>query len=1142
MRIIPRRRNFGKRLDRISMKLSIILLIGIMVIFSLTGFFIYYQTKKIIVNKIEQNLTTQSSAIAGQINSLFEQFGILVKQMTTNQDIISFLKSASSQSEAISSPLYGEMVATLNAIADMDSRLSLVWISSNKGNFFIANKSVVSNPNFQVESRRWYAPAMKAGGVSYSPLYIDSVTGKLIMSVVHKIQIRGETLGFVAVDLQLDSLPEFMKSCEIHQSGYTFLLTNDGTMIYHPDPALVLKKMMPSVSNDLYPVANEMLEKKKGLGLYKVNGSLEYVGFAPVGSTDLSVAFSTPAKKALAELDRYGTLIIIYFIVAIIILVLITYIVLAYYLRRVPYLSGVIKKLSTGEAIINQNDYAIIVVDPDFNITYFSKTAEKMLGYTSKELINRENLLIFHDPQDIKDFAAALSEEYGQTFPPDLSLFQHMFLDGQLSYDVERIYVHKDGTRIPVSVNVNKMLDHNENVIGYIRICRDISEQKRTQAELVQAKKEAEEANQAKSIFLATMSHELRTPLNGIIGLSHLVQKTEMTPIQKDYLNKILSSSQALLRIINEILDFSKIEAGKLEMEETEFNLYELFRKLSDMLSVFIGKKQLEIILDTPSDWPERILGDPLRLEQVLLNLCSNAIKFTEKGHVIIRANTVKANGEQLTVHFSIIDSGIGISEQQLDKLFEPFTQADGSTSRKYGGTGLGLVICKNLVAFMNGNLEAQSVLGVGSIFSFALPFRTIPSAHKQSFQLPAFDLDHRRFLLVEDHEYTRESIETMLEDMNFAVTSVSSWKEAFEILEHSKLSFTAAALDMEAPDMYGEDTWLHMLSLLNNSHTQTILMTTTYGREAILNLPESHHPNAIHIKPINRLTLHQTLWALLDHQRFNIDGALSSRQEAAVSQEPIARVLLAEDHEINQQVAAELLQSRGFDVGVAANGHEVLQALQESKWDFILMDIQMPEMDGLEATRRIRNMLGYEQLPIIALTAHMTKRDREIFLQAGMNDVISKPICIEEMFTVIGKWFDMNQMQPIQTRHIEVLNSQIQQFLKASGIHTEQALQRLDGKAHIFIKMLTTFQQNYEKFMEQLLQAIERQEFELVSRMVHTLKGTAGNLSAHPLFMAADELEQSLIRKSPEDELQQKILAVQQQLNRVLEALQILS
>ncbi|NIK78146.1 PAS domain S-box-containing protein [Paenibacillus castaneae] len=699
--------------------------------------------------------------------------------------------------------------------------------------------------------------------------------------------------------------------------------------------------------------------------------------------------------------------------------------------------------------------------------------------------------------------------------------------------------VKSNGEPLHVSMVVVAHQDEDTGELFYSCIARDISEQKMVQEELVRATLEAEEANQAKSRFLALMSHEIRTPLNGIIGLAQLMRKTGLSASQKDYMDKMHTSSETLLRIINDILDFSKIEAGKVDVERLPFQPDELLHRLTDQLSVFMGgKEQFEFIIDTPEKLPETIIGDAMRLEQVLLNLCMNAIKFTNRGRVKLQLKLVEETDHTVSISFIVSDTGIGMSEEQVEKLFKPFTQADGSTTRKFGGTGLGLVISKSLVDIMGGKLEVRSKALVGSQFHFTLPFAVI---HKYSEQLRQVKQDMREqpVWIVEDDTDMREHWSRIIEEFGLTPIAFSSWKMARDRLRRIGKGALPKliVLDMEMPDMYGAETWLEFHEEAEEAGVKTIAMTTSYGRDEMMQLTAEQRPLTLLIKPIMRTGMLRALESALDQKSTDGYGQESIAPIAALLESNAhTRILLAEDNKINQLVAIEILKEQGYEVGLAENGQEVLQKLAGEHWDLILMDIHMPIMDGSEAVRIIRSQSIYDDIPIIAVTANVLRNDHERYQKLGMNDVVTKPISSERLHTVISYWLKQssNQSMPPNTSmeaakgHDRPRVEQSASILPLiAGMDVESALARVNGKMPILLHMMTQFMLDYDTFIEQLRMLVRQSELTTVKRMAHTLKGAAGYLSAYELLETACEVERIL--KKPDMDMKELMAAIEQ-------------
>ncbi|WP_051317929.1 response regulator [Cohnella thermotolerans] len=737
------------------------------------------------------------------------------------------------------------------------------------------------------------------------------------------------------------------------------------------------------------------------------------------------------------------------------------------------------------QAVTKQNDYGIIVTDENYVITQFNETAQRMLGYSAEEVVKKRTPVYFSSMEELEAKARKLSVKRGYAIRPGIEYFRAN-LDRRMSYSEERTYVRKDGSSFPVFLNVSKIVDHLGRVSGYVGLFRDISGQKQIQAELIRSKQAAEDANTAKSAFLARMSHEIRTPINGIVGLAQLLARTELTEAQQDYLQKIVTSSEVLLGIVNDILDFSKIEAGKFKLDKSAFEPEELFRKLGDTLSIFLSKKQLEMIFDVPGTLPQRLVGDPLRLEQVLLNLANNAIKFTNRGYVLFQVQMTEAGTDKVTLEFAIEDTGIGISEEQMARLFQPFSQADGSTSRKYGGTGLGLVIAAELVAMMGGKLEADSVPGVGSRFSFSLTFPVAKGDPAAEPPVPPAEDARMRILCIERPGLMQQALQGMLASLNAETTFADSWRAALSLLNGlgDDHRFDYVICNMEMPDMYGTETWLELLEAAGTA--RTIAMTTPFGQSEWLRLEEAERPYRTLIKPVNRKSLRNLFESMQQERTHERPAASSGTRKRRKSDKP--RILLAEDHTINQQIACELLQSKGYETGIASDGREALERLREEHWDLVLMDLHMPEMDGFEAARRIRADRNGWQLPIVAMTANVLLEDRQKCFNAGMNDVVTKPIQADTLFAVVERW----------VRH-------------ARQIDWEDALERVNGKEMIIRHMLRTFGQQYAGFDGRLRSRLAEGDAEGARKLLHALKGVAGNLSARPVFEAAAALETAL-------------------------------
>ncbi|MES2259600.1 MAG: response regulator [Pseudomonadota bacterium] len=648
---------------------------------------------------------------------------------------------------------------------------------------------------------------------------------------------------------------------------------------------------------------------------------------------------------------------------------------------------------------------------------------------------------------------------------------------------------------------------------GYLA---DVSAEHAAAQALTTAKQAAEDATRSKSMFLANMSHEIRTPMNAIIGMSHLALKTGLTARQLDYVQKIQRAGQHLLGIINDILDFSKIEADKLQVEQVGFELSQVLENVATVIADKVNAKGLELIFDIAADVPDQLVGDPLRLGQILINYANNAVKFTERGEVSVMVR-VRSNADgKVLLHFAVRDTGIGLTPQQIGQLFQSFQQADASTTRKYGGTGLGLVISKKLAELMGGAVGVDSEHGKGSTFWFTAMLAV--GTARQRRLLPDPDLRGRKLLVVDDNDSARTVLGEMLTSMRFNVSTVSSGQAALNSARAAAdagAPFEVVLLDWQMPGLSGIET-AAALGRLNLAVPPQMAMVTAFGREEVLAQAKAAGIDDVLIKPVNPSVLLNTLIRLMGGVADDSDDPRGAPLPtlAALATIAGARVLLAEDNALNQQVATELLADAGLVVEVANNGLEVLDMAQRAPYDIILMDMQMPELDGIEATRRLRTQTRFDNLPIVAMTANAMQSDREQCLEAGMVDFVSKPIEPDELWRALLRW--------IPARHAPaVAPGAAQAGTQAggedglpdaiAGLDMQAGLRRVLGKRPRYLAMLRGFVANQADAGAQIEAALAVGDRATAERLAHTLKGLAGNIGADALQQAAGELEQAL-------------------------------
>lgn len=883
-------------------------------------------------------------------------------------------------------------------------------------------------------------------------------------------------------------------------------------------------------------------------------------------------------------------------------------------------------------SILSNANYAIITTDLNGVITSFNPAAETMLQYQAHEVVGRQSPAIFHDQDEVLEYAEQLTRQLGYQVEPDFAVFVAKPKQGKTD-NREWSYIRKDGSRCPVQLAVTALLDQQKLVVGYLGIARDLtlqkelefelalakvsteqspdlvfwltdsadvikanpaalaccagslslaelalqlvgdrlpqlmqnaekkrsvqfesqfedsegrqiplsvnlswirfeqrsyfylvardrSEQHRRELELAQARQLADAANDAKSSFLANMSHEIRTPMNAILGMLQLVQQTSLTNRQEEYIRQTEIAAKSLLAILNDILDFSKVEAGKLEMDSHSFELSSLMEELGTILSANLGSKDVEVLYQFDDDLPQLVVGDSLRLKQVLLNLTGNAIKFTEKGEVVVSLEVTERTDDAAKIKFRVKDTGIGMTQQQLAVIFQSFSQAESSISRRYGGTGLGLAISRGLVELMGGQLCVDSQFGIGSSFEFELWFNCLSLSATQADLSLLQDL---KVLVVDDNQQSRLILSEVMRHYGCQVDLASSGEQALQLLEQQN-SYKLVLLDWLMPGLDGWQTAEKIRQLVQGPDMPLVIMVTAHGRECLAQKQQEdqrqHLLNGFIVKPVtpSRL-LDAVLDVLAGKQMFS-----TSQHNRVSGQSRLygLQLLLVEDNPTNQIVASELLGNEGALVDIAPGGTFALAMLEQNpdKYDLVLMDIQMPDLDGYETTRRIRSKAAMLTLPIVAMTANAMQSDKQACLDAGMNDHVAKPFAIDTLVQTILKWSKTPADPSVSVAAISqpLLSAELLAKASEHGVQLNSALNRLGNSVAVYHKTLKSFTAELNVALIKLnagLAALTEKELYLLA---HSLKGSAASLGILCLSEPAAAIEQSIKQKTALD------------------------
>ncbi|PLA73455.1 hypothetical protein CYQ88_11100 [Hydrogenovibrio sp. SC-1] len=1101
-----------------------------------------YNQQKEKSEDIGRNIQAYSILLKSHLNDALKMAIKNVEAMANSDSMLALLHEKNQENlKALAGDFKGLMLAT-------DTYDQVRFLDKNgeevvRVNYNDAVPQVVPNNKLQNKFNHLYfteSISLRKNEIYFSEFELNQEYGKI--EVPHKVVMRvatpvfdreGNKRGVVIVNYDADSLLTHLR--EYSSTNLEFVIVNSqGEYILGHNGEEDWSAMMTDKVHSFARMFSDawMMMSHIKSGWYEANGNLFSVVKILAGEESLNVKMpdwtliTHATKPAFFNINQIKSQ-PIYFSLLLSILVALIFVCRSMAVNQVHrrIADEKNKKLMREVKALNTaiNEHAIVSgTDAQGRIIFCNDIFEKISGYSREELIGNTH-------------SAVNSGEHSREFFRNLwkTISSGNVWHGEVKNRT------KNGGFYWVKATIVPFLDESGKPYRYISIRTDITENKQITEELEEALKKADIATQAKSDFLANMSHEIRTPMNAIIGLSDLCLRTNLTMQQRDYIDKVHSAGKSLLGIVNDILDFSKIEAGKLQIEHTRFCIDDVIDHLWVIVADKARDKGLELLYSRTSDVPLFVNGDPLRLGQILVNLVNNAIKFTEKGEVVIYLRKMNSASNVVELEFIVEDSGIGMTEEQQSHLFTSFTQADTSTTRKYGGTGLGLTISKQLVNLMNGEIWVESEFGKGSRFCFTVEFGIEDDQEQRQLLLAKPELQGVSVLVVDDNKAAREILQTYLESFSFSPTSVATGSEALELIQSADKPYELIIIDCRLESENGFDVAKQVVEATTEYQSAPkIVLISGFSQSELDEVAKTDYIDAFLRKPICPSALFDTILNVFGKESYIKNAAIENPQKEikGLSEVQGAHILVVDDNEINQQVAEELLKQARFYVDVANNGKEALEMLESSHYDIVLMDIQMPVMDGYEAIQKIRLNQKYKTLPVLAMTANVMKEDQEKAIDAGMNDHIAKPINPNQLFDNLIKWIPHAKRELPQATYNTPQQGEVK--LDIPGLDIEQGLARVAGNVDAYQKMLRKFVDNQGESIIKIRQGIEAgvEQKELVI-LAHTLKGVAGNIGATRLFEVTSKLEAALRQNS--SQYPEELLVVSEvELNQLVDSI----